>query len=59
MNKKTIIVTGGLGTIGLALSKSLLKQGHIVIAVDTKKNKNTNNNDNFFIFKIDLNKRME
>ena len=37
MNKKTIIVTGGLGTIGLALSKSLLKQGHIVIAVDTKK----------------------
>ena len=56
MNKKTIIVTGGLGTIGLALSKSLLKQGHIVIAVDTKKNKITNHNDNFFIFKIDLNK---
>ena len=36
MNKKTIIVTGGLGTIGLALSKSLLQQGHTVIAVDTK-----------------------
>ena len=37
MNNKKIIVTGGLGTIGLALSKSLLQQGHTVIAVDTKK----------------------
>ena len=38
MNKKTIIVTGGLGTIGLALSKSLLKQGHkVILSVDTKK----------------------
>ena len=56
MNKKTIIVTGGLGTIGLALTNSLLKQGHIVIAVDTKKIRIRNNRANLFIFKMNLNK---
>ena len=33
MIKKTIIVTGGFGTIGFALSKSLLEQGHKVILI--------------------------
>ena len=36
MIKKTIIVTGGFGTIGFALSKSLLEQGHKVIIADNK-----------------------
>ena len=36
MIKKTIIVTGGFGTIGLVLSKSLLEQGHKVIIADNK-----------------------
>ena len=35
--KKVILVTGGFGTIGLAVSKTLLKQGHTVLIVDTKK----------------------
>ncbi len=56
MNKKTIIVTGGLGTIGLSLTNSLLKQGHIVIAVDTKKIRIRDNSANLFIFKMNLNK---
>lgn len=56
MNKKTIIVTGGSGTIGLALSKSLLKQGHKVITVDTKIYKIRNNNSNLFMIKANLNK---
>ncbi len=56
MNKKTIIVTGGSGTIGLALSKSLLKQGHKVITVDTKIYKIINNNSNLFMIKANLNK---
>ena len=56
MNKKTIIVTGGSGTIGLALSKSLLKQGHKVITVDTKIYKIRNNNSNLFMIKSNLNK---
>ena len=59
MNKKTIIVTGGFGVIGLALSKSLLEQGHKVIVVDTKIQKIKNlkfNNINLFILKANLNK---
>ena len=62
MNKKIIIVTGGFGTIGFALSKSLLEQGHKVIAVDTKIKKTKNlkfNNLNFFVLKANLNKENE
>ena len=33
-----------------------MQQGHTVIAVDTKKNKIRNHDDNFFVYKIDLNK---
>ena len=62
MNKKTIIITGGFGTIGFALSTSLLKQGHRVISVDTRVN-NTNklrdNNANLFVIKANLNKENE
>ena len=59
MNKKTIIITGGFGTIGFALSTSLLKQGHRVINVDTRVNKTNklrDNNDNLFVIKANLNK---
>ena len=62
MNKKIIIVTGGFGTIGFALSKSLLEQGHKVIAVDTniKKIKNLSfNNSNLIVLKANLNKENE
>ena len=62
MNKKTIIITGGFGTIGFALSTSLLKQGHRVINVDTivnKTNKLRDNNDNLFVIKANLNKENE
>ena len=62
MNKKTIIVTGGFGTIGFALSKSLLEQGHKVIAVDTKIKKIKNlklNNLNLFVLKANLNKEKD
>ena len=64
MNKKTIIVTGGFGTIGFALSKSLLEQGHKVIAVDTdtkiKKIKNLKlNNLNLLVLKANLNKEKD
>ncbi len=62
MNKKTIVVTGGFGTIGFALSKSLLEQGHRVIIVDTKikKIKNFNfNKFNAFVLKANLNKESE
>ena len=34
--KKNIIITGGYGTIGLALSRRLIKQGYNVIIIDTK-----------------------
>ena len=34
MNKKIIAVTGGSGTIGFALTKSLLRDGHKVISVN-------------------------
>lgn len=62
MNKKTVIVTGGFGTIGFALSKSLLEQGHRVIIIDTKIKKINNfkfNNSNFFLLKANLNKENE
>lgn len=57
MKKKTIIVTGGFGTIGFALSKILLEQGHKVIIADTKitKIKNLNKHD-VFVIKTNLNK---
>ena len=44
MNKKTIIVTGGFGTVGFALTESLLEKGHKVIAVDTKIKRIKNDN---------------
>ena len=59
MNKKTIIVTGGFGTIGFALSKSLLEQGHKVVIVDTKiKNLKFNKHD-ALVIKTNLNKENE
>ena len=62
MNKKTIIVTGGFGTVGFALTESLLEKGHKVIAVDTKikRIKNFNfNNSNFFVLRANINKENE
>ncbi len=59
MIKKTIIVTGGFGTIGSVLSNSLLKQGHKVIAVDTKLKKLKFINSNFIPLKANLNKENE
>ena len=44
MNKKIIAVTGGSGTIGFALTKSLLRDGHKVISVDTNVGKLRNLN---------------
>ena len=59
MNKKTIIVTGGFGTIGFALSKSLLEQGHKVVIVDTKIKKFKFNKHDAFVIKTNLNKENE
>jgi len=62
MIKKTIIVTGGFGTIGFALSKSLLEQGHKVIIVDNKIKKIKNlkfNKFNVFVLKTNLNNENE
>ena len=62
MIKKTIIVTGGFGTIGFALSKSLLEQGHKVIIVDNKIKKIRNlkfNKFNVFVLKTNLNNENE
>lgn len=57
--KKNIIITGGTGTIGSALSRSLIKQGHKVIIVDTKIKKiNEFKNDKIKpeIIRADINK---
>ncbi len=61
MKKKNIIITGGFGTIGEALSKSLLKQGHNVIIIDTKVKKKNNliNKKNLFVIKKNINKENE
>lgn len=62
MIKKTIIVTGGFGTIGLVLSKSLLEQGHKVIIADNKIKTIKNlklNKFNVSVLKINLNNENE
>tara|TARA_B100001057_G_scaffold60930_2_gene54183 strand:+ start:786 stop:1535 length:750 start_codon:yes stop_codon:yes gene_type:complete len=62
MNKKKIIVTGGSGIIGFALTKSLLSHGHKVISVDTNTKKiNTlkRNNTDLIVIKANLNKENE
>jgi len=59
MKKKTILITGGFGTIGLVLSKSLLEQGHKVIIVDTKIKKMKYNKYDAFVIKTNLNKENE
>ncbi len=61
MKKKNIIITGGFGTIGIALSKSLLRQGHNVIIIDTKVKKKNNliNKKNLFVIKKNINKENE
>lgn len=62
MNKKTIIVTGGFGVIGLALSKNLLNQGHNIVLVDNKTNQAKSFKDkssNLLVIKTNLNKENE
>ena len=62
MNKKTIIVTGGFGVIGLALSKNLLNQGHNVVLADNKTNQAKlfkDKRSNLLVIKTNLNKENE
>jgi len=60
LTKKFILVTGGAGFIGSNLCKSLLKQGHNVIAVDNLITGNINNlkeifdNKQFNFFHLDI-----
>ena len=59
MNKKTIMVTGGFGVIGLALSKNLLNQGHNVVLADNKTNQAKlfkDKRSNLLVIKTNLNK---
>ena len=61
MNKKTIIVTGGFGVIGLALSKNLLNQGHNECS-DNKTNQAKlfkDKRSNLLVIKTNLNKENE
>ena len=62
MNKKIIAVTGGSGTIGFALTKSLLRDGHKVISVDTnvgKLKKLKHHNTSLYVVKANLVKENE
>ena len=58
-NKKTVIITGGAGRVGLALTKDLIKKGHQVLIGDINKanlikiKKNINSND-LIIFNSNL-----
>jgi nucleoside-diphosphate-sugar epimerase len=54
--KKKILVTGGLGFIGKAITKSLLLKGHKVIVVDNnfRNKKNHIRHKNLKIFNIDI-----
>ena len=56
-DKKVIVVTGGLGLIGLEISKHLLGDGYKVVIIDkndTKFNSEFDNQDNIFFFKSDI-----
>ena len=61
MNKKKIIVTGGLGFIGSNLVKLLSKKGYDVAIIDkltyAGNLKNLNFNKKIKIFKVDINNR--
>ncbi len=58
-NKKTVIITGGAGRIGLALTKDLIKKGHQVLIGDINKIKliqikKSINSKNLIIFSSNL-----
>lgn len=62
MEKKNILITGGLGTIGSNLVKKLTLSNHNVISTDLKRPKLSelkfyNQNSNLFFYKTDITKK--